>query len=198
MYVFFDDNQNLYHRISLPAGIVDEQPFALVENCRNTVEIHKVVATFHHDGHHLRCHGPNGRPVQIQYCRDVAQQRELLSRALQQLGEEHVTNTDIAILTPRGVERTAFKPGLKLNGYTLVSDEPRRGNQIRVSSVHAFKGLERKVIILVEFEIESLSGYRKCAVRWMLAGAYVSDSPLADESASVDLKRKLRQVTIDD
>lgn len=191
LYVFFDDNQNLYHRLSLPPGIVDEPSFPLVENCRNTVEIHKVVATFHHDGQHLRCRGPDGRPVQVRYYRDLIHQRELLGHILQELGEEHVANTDITVLTPRGAERTAFKPGLKLSGYTLVSDEPRHSNQVQVSSIHAFKGLERKVIILMELDGEI---YRDVD-SLLYVGCSRARTHLivfADESVSADLKRKLR------
>lgn len=191
LYVFFDDNQNLYHRFSLPPGVVEEAPFALVENCRNTVEIHKVVAAFHHDARHLRCRGPAGRPAKIVTYRDAAHQLELIGHMLQQLGDEHVANTDMALLTPRGAERTTLKTGLKLNGYTLVSDEPRRGNQIQVSSIHAFKGLERKVIILAELDGEM--------VRDIDSVLYVGCSRarthlivLAEDPVTADLKRRLR------
>ena len=192
LYVFLDDNQNLYRRVSLPAGVVEESPFVLVENCRNTFEIHRIVAAFHHDAHRLRCRGPVGRPARIQYYRDAAHQRELLGQTLQLLvGEEHVANTDIAILTPHGAERTALKTGLKLAGYTLVSDQPRRGNQIQVSSIHAFKGLERRVIILTELDREVYADidsvlYVGCS------RARTHLIILADENVSTELKLRLR------
>ena len=57
---------------------------------------------------------------------------------------------DVAVLTPAGLARSALRRRADLNGYRL-SERVEPGTVLS-SSVHAFKGLERAVIILAELE----------------------------------------------
>ncbi len=154
LYVFFDDNQMLYEgRNPLPAFLKMPAPFSLTRNCRNTQSIHRLVSRFHPRGDALQCLGPAGRdPVRLPYASNK-ELRQLLRRTLHDLvNENKVRNTDIVILTPRGQRRTALQDGDTLGNFTLVWREPRRPNEIQVSTVHRFKGLERKVVILAEVD----------------------------------------------
>lgn len=152
-FVFFDDNQNLYQGMDRIPGIIDEESFPLTENCRNTKAIHQLVAKFHHDPQDLISLGPDGRAPQISYYQDDFSMKKFLSKLLHTLvNEEAVLCEDIVILTPRSQDRSALQHQERVGIFTLVYNELTRNNQILVSSIHGFKGLERKVVILTEVE----------------------------------------------
>lgn len=154
LYVFFDDNQMLYEgRTPLPDILRMPAPFSLTRNCRNTQAIHRLVSLFHPHGETLQCIGPAGRdPIRIAY-QSHDQLRRSVRRILHELvNENRVNNEDIVILTPRAQRRTTLSDGLTLGNFTLVWRKPQRPNEIQVSTVHRFKGLERKVVILAEVD----------------------------------------------
>ena len=156
LFAFYDDNQNLYQGFKNIPGVIDEAPFPLIDNCRNTQKIHQVVSTFHHDAQHLRCPGPIGKPPEIFEYVDLKGQIRQLRQILHRLiNEEHVDCRDIVILTPRSQERTELKDGMNIANFTLSSTETQIRNHIQVSSVHTFKGLESRVVILAEIDPEA-------------------------------------------
>jgi hypothetical protein len=147
LYLFADDSQNLY-RGRVPEGMVD-QTVPLHENVRNPKTVHEFVSVFH-EGAPARSLGPAGRPVQVLSYRDPDDEAHLLVTVLRNLEEEGVTLEDVAVLTPAGLARSALRRRTDLNGYRL-SERVEPGTVLS-SSVHAFKGLERAVIILAELE----------------------------------------------
>jgi hypothetical protein len=152
-YVFFDDNQNLYQGQDIIPGVVDEAPFPLTENCRNTQRIHQVVSSFYHASDSLRCPGPNGRPVEQYSYRGDHHQTRILGKLLHKLVvDEKISIEDIVLLTPRSQGRSLLKEGTKLGRFILTTNYPPPPNHIQVSSVHRFKGLERRVVILAEID----------------------------------------------
>ena len=58
------------------------------------------------------------------------------------------------ILTPCSPERSALKDGLTIANFTLSVKPTQLRNHIQVSSVHTFKGLESRVVILAEVQPE--------------------------------------------
>jgi hypothetical protein len=158
LFAFYDDNQNLYHGSENVPGVIDEAPFPLIDNCRNTQKIHHIVSTFHHDGRHLRCPGPEGKPPEIVEYADLNSQIRNLRQILHRLVyEEHVDCRDIVVLTPRSQERSDLKDGMSIANFTLSSKPTQIRNHIQVSSVHTFKGLESRVVILTEVDPEASS-----------------------------------------
>jgi len=154
LYVFFDDNQMLYEgRTPLPNFLHMPPPLSLTRNCRNTQSIHHLVRQFHPRGDELESIGPPGRdPVRLTY-ESHNELKRLIRRTLHELvNENRVRNEDIVILTPRGKHRSTLSDGLTLGNFTLVWRKPERPNEIQVSTVHRFKGLERKVVILAEVD----------------------------------------------
>lgn len=154
LFVFYDDNQNLYRGAKQVSLVVEEAPYPLVDNCRNTQKIHGLVSKFHQDGQLLRCPGPLGRPPEIFEYSDGKGIQRLLGQILHRLvNEEHVSTQDIAVLTPRTQDRSVLKDNSHIGNFTLTTSAEPRGNfQVQVSSVHTFKGLERRVIILTELD----------------------------------------------
>ncbi len=153
LYIFFDNNQNLFGGMTDFGGLITEQPFALYQNCRNTKEIHKVVAAYHNNPAGILCLGPEGRkPEVIEFTDDEDMLRQLQKLVHHLVVEEQVDNDDIVILTPHGEARTALKPGLKLGIFSLTSQVPGHQSQIQATSIQKFKGLERRVVIIAELD----------------------------------------------
>lgn len=156
LYIFYDDNQNLYEGTMNFAGLIDEPAFPLTLNCRNTRMIHQKVIQFHTLPQELECPGPDGQPPELIVYKDDADQQRQLSSVLSRLvDKEQVACEDIVILTPRGSERTFFRPGKAIGNFTLTESRSSRPYSVQVSTVHGFKGLERRVVILTEVDEKS-------------------------------------------
>lgn len=154
-YVFFDNNQNIYHRHARLENLINSQPFTLNENCRNTRAIHQVVRQFHATPHLLISHAPDGRAPEIFYFSSERDQETLIKRVLHRLvNEEGVDTSHIILLTTRNPEKTICYPGKKMGNFVLRewTDCNWQRGDIRVSSVHRFKGLENRVVILTGLE----------------------------------------------
>ena len=153
LYVFFDNNQNLFGGLKDFGGLISEPPFVLNQNCRNTKSIHKTVAKFHSNPASLVCFSPEGRePEVIKYSGEDELLRKLQKLLHHLVIDEHIDNDEIVILTPRGEEKTRLVPGLKLGLFTLTVHSPDHQSKIQATSVHKFKGLERRVVILAEID----------------------------------------------
>ena len=145
LYVFADDNQNLYGG-ALP---FEQEPAKLPANLRNTREIHEFVSVFYGDGHKPPSKGPLGRHPEILEYRDDDELAHLLAVVLTNLvEEERVPVSDIAVLTPSGRDKSRLWARGHVDGFRL-SDRVEPGT-VLWSSVHGFKGLERPVVILAE------------------------------------------------
>ncbi len=154
-YVFYDNNQNIYHRLKNLDNWLKIAPFVLNENCRNTQAIHNVVKEFHTASNELVCNGPVGLSPEVYFFSNSAQQEDIVRKALDRLvNTEKVEPRHITLLTTRAPEHTIFNPGRKLGNFILRewSDKTSRHIDIRVSSTSRFKGLENRVIILTGLE----------------------------------------------
>lgn len=153
LYLFFDNNQNLYDGTPEFGGLISEPPFQLTQNCRNTQAIHNTVIKFHNNPLSLHCAGPVGRlPEVITYHGEEDGLRQLQKLLHKLVVEEKIHPNDITILTPRGREITKLSSGTRLGNFQLSSHESAERNVIQATSVYLYKGLEKKVIILTELD----------------------------------------------
>ena len=112
LYIFFDDNQNLYGSYQGFMGLITELPFPLNQNCRNTKSIHNTVIQFHHNPNGLICRGPDGRPPELLEYQTEEDLLRMVQKLLNKLvNEENVRPEDIAIITPRSREKSILKSG---------------------------------------------------------------------------------------
>ncbi len=148
LYLFADDHQNLYGGGALPVGADDVLP-PLPANLRNSQQIHEFV-TVHFDADaRPDAKGPPGRPVEILDYRDGDDLAHLLEVVLTNLTEEEqLPLGDIVVLTPAGREKSLLWARRSFGRFRL--DDTVRPGSVFWSSVHAFKGLERPVVILAE------------------------------------------------
>ncbi len=153
-YAFYDNNQNLYRRSSGLERLIPSPPLTLWENCRNTRSIHDVVKQLHDRPEALDCRAPLGRKPEVFFFSDQHQQEQYIQSVLHHLViEEQVEPSHIILLTTRNPERTSFFSKRRLGNFELVHlGDSHRGMVIRTSSVHRFKGLESRVVILTGLE----------------------------------------------
>lgn len=159
LFLFADDNQNLYGG-TLPVG-EEHRIGPICQNLRNTKAIAEFVSVFYEGVEPPTTKGPLGRPVEILDYKDPDDLAHLLAVVLTNLVEEEgVPMDDIAVLTPSGHDKSRLRSRGSVNGFRLSeSVEP---GAVLATSVHAFKGLERPVVVLAELgdkHLEELSKY---------------------------------------
>jgi hypothetical protein len=148
-YVFYDDNQLIYPRqINFP---VEELPFALTINCRNTRKIHQAVARFYSSDLKIKSRGPEGREIGLHKFGSppldlTALLTEIMARLIY---AENVPVENIVILCPGGLDRPPLSKLVHSGAFRLVSGLPKGSNEIQCTTIRLYKGLESPVIILV-------------------------------------------------
>lgn len=149
LYLFYDDNQNLYQRQAwLPQGF---DTYLLTQNRRNTKKIHQTILSFYKSPEPPIALGPEGRPPQVFYYEDDAQLKKLLSRLVHEFTQkEYVDAQDIVILTPRSLDKSVLPKLDYLGNFHLTNQWPAESGEIFYTTVHQFKGLESPVVILIE------------------------------------------------
>lgn len=152
LYLFYDDNQNIYGGLQRVQNLVQYQ-YPLHENCRNTQKINQLVSAYYQGAHPPRALGPVGRDITYHTYKTTREMLDALRRALHQLVvEEKVDTTDIVILTPVTADKSALTTNKSIGRFLLTTNWNVAANEIFYTTIHSFKGLESPVIILVEVE----------------------------------------------
>jgi hypothetical protein len=193
LYLFADDSQNLYGGDELPVSPEEIEP-PLPNNLRNTRAIHEFVSVFFDAGSAGpgTSKGPPGREVEVLEYDDEAELDRLLEVVLTNLTEqERIPLEDIVVLSPGGRDksrlwaRRAFGP-FRLSDHVAAET-------VLWSSVHAFKGLERPVVILAEIG----DGHQEDVASYLRAGATRARNHLivlASGEAARDIRRRAAAV----
>jgi Nuclease-related domain/AAA domain/UvrD-like helicase C-terminal domain len=148
LYLFADDSQNLYGGGGFPVAPDDALP-PLPHNLRNTRSIAEFVSVFFDAGDAGTPKGPPGRDVEIMDYANEEGLLRLLGVVLTNLFEQEGLSTDdVVVLTPSGRDKSVVWKAGVVGGHRLA-DHPTDG-AVLWSSIHAFKGLERPVVILAE------------------------------------------------
>ncbi|MDQ7823374.1 MAG: NERD domain-containing protein [Candidatus Eremiobacteraeota bacterium] len=156
-YVFYDDNQRIYrNELQLPfTGMT----FSLNENIRNTKAISQVISRFYSSPAPFTPRGPSGRSVEMIPCRDkrkmISQMGKLLHRLIT---VEGFSPGDITVLSMRSVEKensSGFVEGETCGNFVLRK-APSTPTEVQLSTVHSFKGLENRVVILTELNSHTI------------------------------------------
>ncbi len=158
LYVFYDENQIIKSNGRSPTfPIPSEQHYPLTFNCRTTKKIHEAIVKYFTVGNPPVCKPecPEGQEIEkIEVVSFTEDGRTKLAELMNRLvHSEHIPLEDIVLLSPYSKEKSCFHDGLTINdGLTLswYMETPSKHNTLFCSSIAAFKGLERKVVILVE------------------------------------------------
>ena len=148
LYLFADDAEPLGGGGALPVSPADVVP--LPQSLRGTTPIREFVSVFHGTGG-AEGDGAEGRPVEILDYRDEAELIRLVEVVLTNLIEEEgVPLQDIVVLTPGDIVESRLWARRTIGRFTLT-DRPQP-DAVLWSSVGAFQGSERPVVILAELE----------------------------------------------
>jgi hypothetical protein len=155
LYVFFDDNQNIYHGTkNIP---LEAAPFPLTHNCRNTQSIHRQILRFYRSDIMPTAMGPQGRQVERHTYTNSADLKRLLRQTLHRLiMGEGVPAWDIVVLTPKSQERSHLWSFGSLGHFRLVDTPTDASGEVYCTTVHKFKGLESPIVILAEIDNDQL------------------------------------------
>ena len=149
LYVFFDDNQRLYVQHS--TFPIQQPPYVLTVNCRNTQNIHQVVIKFYQADASPVARGPLGRPVEVVSYEGQPNEWPTLRSTLRRLVvNEQVPAEGIAVLTPRDMSKSRFMERSIGSGLVLTDVWPTPPRQVYCTTVYDFKGLERPVVVLAD------------------------------------------------
>jgi AAA domain/Nuclease-related domain len=149
LYLFADESQSLYEGAELPLEAEATLP-PLPHNLRNTKSIAEFVSVFFDPNVPAGdAKGPEGRPVELLDYEGEDELVHLVDVVLTNLVEqEGLALDDIVVLTPAGRDKSVLWRRRTVGRFTL-SDVVSAGT-VLWSTVHAFKGLERSVVILAE------------------------------------------------
>lgn len=167
--VFYDQNQNIYSNNTQFDLCLKKMKrtgaasFKLTVNCRNTKQIA--------DANTLTSGVTNiGRPkvsgLKVQYIpyKDKIEEHGILEKLLQELKNDGVSGTDLVVLSRYAIKNEANclnrKPLCRSVGWLKTSGDlwNAKKDDIRFSTISAFKGLEAKVVILCD--VDSFSDSR--------------------------------------
>ena len=149
LYVFYDDNQRLYVRDS--AFPIQQHPYLLTVNCRNTQNIHRTVMKFYDAEVPPSARGPLGREVELISYEGPQNLQSTLRDILRRLTmDEQIPTDEIAVLTPRGRSRDRLLDASIGAEPWLTDASPPPSGQVYCNTVYDFKGLERAVVVLAD------------------------------------------------
>ncbi len=149
-YIFQDARQALYRDPEdLPVPVMTLE---LNDNCRNTTRVHELGVTYAMGDPKPEARGPRGRDVEhvaVSRHGPLPTVRQVLGRLIDQEG---FSADQIVILTPASESRSVLASGTMLGNRRLTRGVRESANDIQVSTIHGFKGLESPVVILAEMD----------------------------------------------
>lgn len=156
--LFLDPLQNIYGKSSEEAmSLLSDAGFAayeLYENCRNTLQV--ALQTSIISGVEMALDGAlQGLPCDCVYYANREDFIEKIQHEGRRLIQSDVAPRDIVILSTRRYENSSVADIDELAGLKIcsISDaEKRRDDAIHFATFHAFKGLERKVVLAIDLD----------------------------------------------
>ena len=153
-HIFFDRYQNIYGvdvQERVDKRLAEAQPAFddLFENCRNTRQV--AVQASIVSGIDLAIEGaPEGPECENVYYRDRKAFLVLLEATVARLVKQDIRPQDIAVLSTRARDNSLVAGAQELAGVPLVDAASAHDGDMIFSTMHAFKGLERLVVLAID------------------------------------------------
>ncbi len=153
-HIFFDRYQNIYGvdvQERVDKRLAEAQPAFddLFENCRNTRQV--AVQASIVSGIDLAIEGaPEGPECENVYYRDRKSFLVLLEATVARLVKQDIRPQDIAVLSTRARDNSLVAGVQELAGVPLVDAASAHDGDMIFSTMHAFKGLERLVVLAID------------------------------------------------
>jgi len=155
-HIFFDPLQNIYGtdvQDAVEKRLAEAQPAFddLFENCRNTRQVAVQASII--SGIDLALEGaPDGPKCDNVYYPDNASFAGLIAQQVRSLLQHQILPRDMVILSTRRWENSLLRDIVAIDGVPLVDIRNAGDNALAFSTIHAFKGLERKVVLVTDLE----------------------------------------------
>lgn len=150
LYIFLDENQDLYKRSS--GFPIADAPFPLTINCRNTKTIHAAAYNYYHgitveppkiQGHDIRT---------ISAPSLIAQGRKLHAQLVELISKEGVRPIDVTVLIADSFRKSGYYEALRHLALpapaTWLEEGLPASDRVLMDTVKRFKGLETAVLFL--------------------------------------------------
>ncbi|MRW83751.1 AAA family ATPase [Pseudoduganella sp. FT26W] len=148
-YIFIDQNQALYSRIAaLP---IEDEPFRLTMNCRNTAPIHEAAYRFYR-GDAIDSPELQGPPITwISHDKDADQADAVARRVHQWINVEGIEAQDVAVLVtkrPKAFYYSLLQQRADAGKVRLAIEMHNQRSSVLLDTVARFKGLESQAVVL--------------------------------------------------
>ncbi|HOW77649.1 MAG TPA: ATP-dependent helicase [Candidatus Competibacteraceae bacterium] len=150
LYIFYDDNQNLYSRVrSFP---IADAPFLLTFNCRNTDKIHEA-AYRHYRGVPVDPPSNVGEAIiPIEAPHHEQQAKRLHARIVDLIAKESVAPSHIVVLIAESERKQDYYAKLRRlplpRPAQWMEEAPQSDQIVLLETVKRFKGLEAPIVFL--------------------------------------------------
>ncbi|NFG41030.1 hypothetical protein FC789_07535 [Clostridium botulinum] len=163
-YIFFDDNQNIYSRVST-FPISQDDIYSLTTNCRNTIQIHNVSYRYY-KGDSVSPSEIDGKELQLEMADSMDNQAEKIKEIIVELiNEEKVNPRNISILIANAKYKNDYFNIINkyfiTNNIKLTENEQRKNNEVLTTTVNRFKGLESDIVFLWGLDYIDLNEYEQ-------------------------------------
>lgn len=159
LYVFYDDNQNIYAR----AGTfpIRDEPFSLTTNCRNTAPIH-VAAYRHYKGAPVNPPDIQGDELHFEESANRDPQATKINALIVDLvAKQGVSPGDITVLIADARHKAEYYAALRRlplpRPASWLEEGVRGPNTVLIDTIQRFKGLESPIVILWGLDTIDLS-----------------------------------------
>jgi hypothetical protein len=150
-YVFYDDNQRVYHRDGGWLADLPQSRFHLTRNLRNTRSIHDSSRPWYASPRVSRAGGPEGQPVVWKAIGPQQSLESLLATTLADLMDQHgVKPGEIAILTPAPATNHPIARSGRIGGVPFSPAGADADGELIFDSVRRFKGMDRPVVLIID------------------------------------------------
>jgi thymidylate kinase len=150
LYIFYDPEQNLYD--SQMVFPVNEMPFRLTENCRNTKSIfNSIVQHVPESSATVLNESPEGKPVVEFAASSPQEQRKNLGTILHQLLiKEKLPKEKVVVLGGHKLAKTSLAEDAAVGNYVICEKDSSHPNGIQYYTYLSYKGCEADVVILLD------------------------------------------------
>jgi hypothetical protein len=150
LYVFYDENQNVFSRSFGDKFYIEAQPFVLRYNIRNTSNIYQYTLDRTSLGTDTLVNQIEGvEPDERKLTRKQAVISFVDSVINKLVNREGVSADKITILSNRSLDQSVLHGVYSVGGYPIVPLESRTGSTIAFSTVEDYKGLESDIVIFI-------------------------------------------------
>lgn len=160
-YMALDENQNIYNKefkelLELLEEDIRPVKTVLTKNCRNTMQISNINVKVTGIMQSINNEAV-GEDVEIIKYSDEISQRNAIKRIVRRLKMNGIKNNEITILSRYNYEDSIFKGNNFLKDVARVKrvtdySEDDKDDCIKFSTIHSFKGLESKIVILCDVD----------------------------------------------